>query len=103
MPINGALSLRPVFPLTWEEGGDTRESGVTQKPRLRLKRPIVFPMESRVWDLGFRGAEGLCVSEARQGQDKPGNRSSLGCRALPGPERQAGLSPFALGRGETRT
>lgn len=66
MPINGALSLRPLFPLTGEEGGDTRESGVTQKPRLRLKRPIVFPMESRVWDLRFRGAEGICVSEARR-------------------------------------
>lgn len=46
-PINGALSLRSLFLLTWEEGGDTRERGVTQKSRLRLKRPIVFPLSSR--------------------------------------------------------
>lgn len=93
MPINGALSRRPPFPLTWEEGGDASESGVTQKSRLRLKRPIVFLMESRVWDLRFRGAEGICVSEARQGQGKPGNRSSLGCRALPGPVHLAEVQP----------
>lgn len=76
MPVNGALSLSPLFPLTWEEGGDTRERGVTQKSRLRLKRPIVFLMESRVWDLRLRGAEGICVSEARQG------RGSLGTAHL---------------------
>lgn len=37
---------------------------MTQKPGPCLKRPIVSRVESRVWDLRFRGAGGVCVSEA---------------------------------------
>lgn len=72
-PVNGALSLRSLFSLTWgRRGWVVRERGVTQKSRPCLKRPIVFPnVEPGVWNLRFRGGEGVCV-RVRPGQGVEG-------------------------------
>lgn len=41
-PINGALSLRSLFLLTWEEGGDTRE-GCDSEIQTASKKANCFP------------------------------------------------------------
>lgn len=79
--------------LPGKKGGDTRERDVTQKSRLRLKRPIVF----LVWS---RGVESQVQRSRRhlfewgQGRSRGtlGTASSFGCRELPGLELHVGIS-----------